>query len=440
MKWEDWKPNTRDLILDRLRRGEITPEIAEQEAQSLGLEPFETKPDPCEFDPDSMHWWSVPMALAWIAWRNTASVREHCAEYREARLIFVSVAMNIPINGGTEFQRVDGHELKPLGPSTIARLSLDETYLQSTKNLPLTTRMTIARAEKQLIAHLAAGSIVAIAKDASGLPVDVPGREWPYLEFFVERQSDVLKRGALEFVPAFTDIKLPAEILKTIWPEFTVEAPMIEPMTRASQAGYVPLCSAIHWVMTESGRLKRHLEDTQAWNAAVRTLTPLMATGEVEVIGRDSTGQPQPIDPHLFADVPVGHPLRECFSLLSRDGPWISCTPYVDDEHWGRDFNDLMYLKKASPPAWTHLQVKKSDILRHLHFLNTVLTDSADKATRPSKSKPPTLQQQIRKAVNELWPKGDLPRVLDRDKALAQWFKAKAQTPPSPRTIRRALN
>jgi hypothetical protein len=41
MKWDRWEPDQRDILLDQVRRGEITPNRAEQEAKKLGLEPFE---------------------------------------------------------------------------------------------------------------------------------------------------------------------------------------------------------------------------------------------------------------------------------------------------------------------------------------------------------------------------------------------------------------
>ena len=68
--------------------------------------------------------------------------------------------------------------------------------------------MTIAKAEKELIFALAAGHLVAIAKDGAGKVVEIPQREWPYLQLFEEQESDVLKHNALDATPAFTEIKL----------------------------------------------------------------------------------------------------------------------------------------------------------------------------------------------------------------------------------------
>src|SRR6516162_8545233 len=101
MQWPDWEPTPRDILIDRVRRGELTPEDAEQEAERHGFGPLATKPPPTEFDPDKMHWWSLPMAVAWIAWRNSASVREHYAEYAQKCLYWIPGSWNVPMNNGT---------------------------------------------------------------------------------------------------------------------------------------------------------------------------------------------------------------------------------------------------------------------------------------------------------------------------------------------------
>jgi hypothetical protein len=372
------------------------------------------------------------MAVAWIAWRNSAIVRDHCAEFAKQCLYWTPQSWNVPINNGTEFACIDGHELKELGQPTVCRLALVDA---------LPPIMTVAEAEKQLFAELAAGRIIAIAKDAAGNVVEIPQREWPYLQRFEEGQADVLKYAALDQKPAFTEVKLPRETLKQVWQESPVELYMLGPMMRLGTAGYVPLCSALHWVMTEAGQKFRHLEDTQSWKAAVERLISLMSTGEVQVIGRDIHGQSGTIDGVIFAGISVGEPFRESFSLISGDKPWISCTPYIDEEHWERSFNDCMYLKSFGPASWTHLKVKKADVFRHITFeANANENTNGDAVVVAGKSTSPALQQQIRDAAKELWPNGGTPaRVKERDAAITGWFSKKNQTAPSARTIYRAL-
>ena len=140
---------------------------------------------------------------------------------------------------------------------------------------------------------------------------------------------------------------------------------MIEPMMRAGVAGYVPLCSALHWIMTEAGKKVQQLDDSQSWAAAVEELVPLISTGEVQIVGRPSSGGPQRvIEGQLFARILVGEPLRDTFEMITGDNPWISCIPYIDEEHWLNDFNDQLLLHQSGRASWTHLQVKKADVLR----------------------------------------------------------------------------
>ncbi len=248
---QDWKAQTRNALLDMARRGLFPPDEIEREAVRRGVGPLAHKPDPSNFDPEGMFWWSLPMALAWIAWRNTEAVREHCAEYREDWIIWVPRSSNVPVGDG--FARVDGHELKSVGRSTACRLALIESSLKSSGNLPPTTKMTVSEAEQELFDALAAGRIVAIGKDRVGEPLDIPQREWPYLQLFEEQECDVLKRNALDREATYSEIRLRRDDVKNLWQQSLIESCMIEPMMREGSAGYVPLCSALHWIMTEGG-------------------------------------------------------------------------------------------------------------------------------------------------------------------------------------------
>src|SRR5262245_52017627 len=65
----------RDLILEKVRRGEMTPEQAEAEAQRLGLRKFAGCPPKAQFNPMTETWWTFAMVVAWIAWRSDDGVR-----------------------------------------------------------------------------------------------------------------------------------------------------------------------------------------------------------------------------------------------------------------------------------------------------------------------------------------------------------------------------
>lgn len=438
---ETWEPQPRDILIDRVRRGEMTPDEAEAEAARGGFGPLATQPNPIEFDPKHLPWWTLPMALAWIAWRTEQEVQNHCAEYRENCLVWVSGSWNVPTYDRTEFKRIDGYELKALRQSTAVRLGIIEFYLRSSDRLPSTNQMTIAAAEKQLFSALGAGRLVAVAKDDQGKVVDIPQREWPYLQLFEEQQQDVLKHDALDREAAFTEVKLKRDDLRRIWPEFLIKSYMIEPMKRPGTAGYVPFCSVLHWMMTLGGTETVNLEDYDAWAKSINQLIPLISTGEIQVIGRPSSGGPsEPIDGHLFAGIVVSEPLRVTLSVLLGNEPWINVTPYVDEEHWRADFNDQLFLFRAGPPAWTHLQLNKSDVLREIQLEATELPGQRVYDTgAPGR---PTSMQLVRLEFEARNRRGHTAQSITLEAAaLSEWLlKAHPRAPPlTPKTIKNNL-
>jgi hypothetical protein len=151
-----------------------------------------------------------------------------------------------------------------------------------------------------------------------------------------------------------------------------VEPCMIEPMTRLENAGYVPFSSSLLWIMTEGGSSEKDLNDTTAWGAAVAKFRPLLETGEIEVIGRPAFGPPEIIKGFVFAGVLISEPLIDSLPMLIDDHPWIGCSPFFDEQHWLQHSNDQLFLQKATLAAWTHLQVKKSDVCKAFVFPKTV--------------------------------------------------------------------
>jgi hypothetical protein len=324
---------------------------------------------------------------------------------------------------------------------TVTRLTFTESYLASTETLPSTCQMSIAKGEKQLFVALAAGHLVAVAKDSAGKVVEIPQREWPYLHLFEEQECDVLKHDALDAIPAFTEIKLRREDLQRLWEEFLVQPYMIEPMTRAGTAGYVSFCAALHWIMTEGGTASKNLEDFEAWNESVQQMLPLISTGEVQVIGRPITGgSAQTITGETFAGVVVSHALKDEFSIVVGDDPWIGCMPYIDQQHWSSDFNDKLYLSKFGPATWTHLQVKKADVLREIKF--DVIEEKRQPIYTSGAPGRPTSMNLVRLEFEARCRRGDTaPSITLEAAALAEWLSKThpEATPMKPKTIKNQL-
>jgi hypothetical protein len=68
----------RDVEYERL-----SPAEADERLRTLGLQPFEKRPDPSTFDPMLEAEWTLPMAAAWFIWRSPDAVRDQWNLARE---------------------------------------------------------------------------------------------------------------------------------------------------------------------------------------------------------------------------------------------------------------------------------------------------------------------------------------------------------------------
>jgi len=66
----------RDKLIDAVMHGRMSPAQAEAEAARLGLEPLAPAPDAWKYHPLSEVWWTLPVTVAWIAWRTARDVQE----------------------------------------------------------------------------------------------------------------------------------------------------------------------------------------------------------------------------------------------------------------------------------------------------------------------------------------------------------------------------
>jgi hypothetical protein len=366
--------SARNELLSAAQYGEITSAEAEAKAAEMGWPPFERQPALPAFDPMLEARWSLVMTVAWIAWRDLALVREQHSGFRADSTHWLFREWNGPApEGGVE--RHAGYFVETWSKSSATRLSLVDIILEGRDEFPPTRQMSVADAREILWRALSEGRLVAEALDSSGKPIEIPTIEWSYLKLYEERELDVLKHNALDNGAAFTDVKFRREDVLGLWHQITyvkaaledtylIDESMVEPVENQT-AGYVPLCSALHWMMTRGGMLRLRLDDEEAWDAACDKLIPSIHAGRVELIGLPRGGAlTEKIPGYSLPLVKVLHPLRSDFSDSALSAPsHIVCTPFVDQEHWSADFNDRLYLRGQAQAAWTHLQVCKSDVL-----------------------------------------------------------------------------
>ena len=143
-----------------------------------------------------------------------------------------------------------------------------------------------------------------------------------------------------------------------------VGSEMLEPIMRAGTEGLVPLCVAIHWIMTSGGTNQTPFDDREAWDGACRKLFAFIVSGEIGLIGTPWDGSLSgQIPGYALATIKILSPVNGSISDFCLNEPsFIDCSTYFDGKFW-EDFNDKLFLPGQPRASWTQLQVKKSDIL-----------------------------------------------------------------------------
>ena len=67
-------PDLRDELFEAVRYGRMTPDEAEAEVMRLGIGSLAPQPNSADLNPMGEVWWTLAMAVAWIAWRSHEEV------------------------------------------------------------------------------------------------------------------------------------------------------------------------------------------------------------------------------------------------------------------------------------------------------------------------------------------------------------------------------
>src|SRR5262245_17279853 len=113
----------RDEIAEAVQYGRMTPEEAEAKLKELGLPALAPQPDPVNFYPMREVWWTLPMTVAWIAWRNSAEVRGAWDKFRREGSVWIWQRCQIGFDGPV----YEGWMNKPLQPASLSLLRFTET-------------------------------------------------------------------------------------------------------------------------------------------------------------------------------------------------------------------------------------------------------------------------------------------------------------------------
>jgi hypothetical protein len=125
-------PDPRDQIADAVQYGRMTPDEAEAKLKELGLPPLAPQPDPSDFDPMAEAFWTLPMVVAWIAWRSTSYVTQAWDEYRRQ----ASYWEHKPWRHGVDGPVHRGWFPRPAAPGSLSILLLKECYQRAHHTFP----------------------------------------------------------------------------------------------------------------------------------------------------------------------------------------------------------------------------------------------------------------------------------------------------------------
>jgi hypothetical protein len=353
---------TADDIIEFVATGEITKEEAEKQAKRRGWEPFEKQPPWPLFDPSHDLNWTVVMTIAWIGSRDLLVVRECNAEF---------------LAQCREWHRHGyGWVLESRARTTFADFKLGEIARRGTGEKPCMRHLSAPDAKEALWHALSTGHIVAQGNNTAGIPVEIASLEWGHLKLSEVWDEDVVDYKASPLHQPYTGIALPRDVVMRLWPpsfEAVAEVPtgpvtaeMIKPMSDPGTSGYVPVCSALHWIMTKAGtRDDVMMDDRCAWDDAVQQLWPPVCSDEIELIGlKSGDSRPSRIEGRSLALLKVLWPLSSPIGDILTSAPsHISCSAYLGPELWLKDFSDKLYDQGRPGPAVTHLQVIKNKVL-----------------------------------------------------------------------------
>ena len=347
----------KDELFRRASTGELTGEQADDEAVRLGLGSLSRRPDPKEFKPEAETHWTIPMAVAWIAYLDLDEVREWSAPYRSECFDWRWQRWRVGFDGPVH----EGWHLEQRHKPTLSLLSLSSIYDKVTDDRELA--MPVKDAREALWVALREGFFAATGIDTeSGRRVEIPALEWHELiPVEAQGESDEVRRGLLG--SGYREVLLPTKPLQGFWrrpaPRERITLPPIMPPTGF---GYMPLFFAAQWIATEGGTVDIDPDDVRVWQEPFADLLAAIASGAVKVVGVNGH-QTQPVPAHLFIGMQVDYPYADTsIEMILSDELVLRSHPYVDDEHWRKGFDDALVSRGGD--RWKRLTVERADIRR----------------------------------------------------------------------------
>jgi hypothetical protein len=276
---------THDSLFDALRYGKMTPDQAELMAKRSGLPPLAPQPKLADYNATLEAWWTLPMTIAWIAWRSNAEVVEVWDSYRLECSYWHFRKWRIGFSGDVH----KGYFLERKRPATVSRLVLSENYRRAHGTLPsgaISVKEARAGLWKALAEHLVQATGI---RTETRQRVVIEDYEWRDLEYFEERGRDVVRvrDGQAMSARGYDDVAFRPQNIMRIWqPRRIEERGLYLPETiRPDGPGYMPLYCAAQWIATQGGTVTFEPTDVTIWEAAYSELLSRISSNEVAITG-----------------------------------------------------------------------------------------------------------------------------------------------------------
>jgi hypothetical protein len=141
---------------------------------------------------------------------------------------------------------------------------------------------------------------------------------------------------------------------------------LTQPEIRPDGAGYMDLTHAACWIATNGGRVSFFYRDKAVWQSAFEKLLPAVASGEIEIIGRQNGRLAAQINGAHFASITVEYPYQDevHLNLMFGARPYIKCWCSWDDER-ERSIDELWIGDRS---LYSNLQVRKEHVFKFWPF------------------------------------------------------------------------
>ena len=358
----------RDQLFDAVHYGRMTPEEAEAAAKHLGCAALADNPDPGLFNPMGETWWTLPMVVAWIAWRTPTDVLNVWDQYRLECSDWHFQEWRVGFDGPIHM----GHFLETRKAATLSYLAISEIFSSvpdTAPAAPLSLKTAKARLWKALGENaLKATGISTVSRQR----VEIANYEWRDLEDFEENDCDVVRvrDGKLVSSRGYDDLAFRRQNIMAIWQPNRIEERGLElPATMPPDGpGYMPLYCAAQWIATHGGTVRFEPTYMPIWENAYTQLLARIASNEVSITGmRD--GMRQKMEGLLFAAISASYPFIDTsIELLLGDEMYLLSYTYLDAEHWKKGFDDSLQDRQGT--KWSKLLVLKADVARWWTFKN----------------------------------------------------------------------